>query len=131
MSTDVEGGEHVEPVAAADAAHGGVGAAAPRERAHFMEHALTVYGLQHCIDNLTSAVHQELSYWDRFYPQLKNMEALLKRKERRDRFCITSTDRDRREHRHMDTDTATGTMTHRHAHAGTFPNSQQASKGNP
>jgi len=54
-----------------------------------MPNACTTYGLQHCIDNLTSNLHQGLLYWQSFHSQLKNIEGLLTRQDRRQRFVHT------------------------------------------
>ena len=58
-------------------------------RSTFMPSALCSYGLMHCMDNLTADMHKDLSWWSEFHKQLKQMEALLTRQDRRERFIHT------------------------------------------
>ena len=76
--------------AAAEAlAAAGVQAGADDERQHFMNNVVTVYGIQHAVDNLTKSVHSSLQHWGTFHDQLKQFEALLKKPWRKERFIAT------------------------------------------
>jgi len=75
--------------------------ATPRRGGHFMNNALTIYGLQHAANNINCDVHKSLTYWEEFWKQLKNFEALLGVGERRRRFiwtCIRGTTYDNQSH---------------------------------
>ena len=59
------------------------------KREFFMEEGIPIYGLQHCVHNLTKSIHESLTYWSKFYNMLKNVGGLLMMKERRERFSAT------------------------------------------
>ena len=66
----------------------------------FWPKCFNIAGQQHIIDNLTEDVHLSLSYWDRFFSQLKCCEAICRVEERRQRFvmrCLRGSTRARRE----------------------------------
>lgn len=75
--------------------------AAPTRGGHLMNNAVPIYGLQHASSNINCDVHTSLSYWDSFWTQLKNIEALLLMGERRRRFlwtCVRGTPRENQSH---------------------------------
>ena len=43
------------------------------KREFFMEEGIPIYGLQHCVHNLTKSIHESLTYWSKFYNILKNV----------------------------------------------------------
>ena len=56
------------------------------DRLYFLPNTLPIYGMQHCIDNLTKAVHESLTHWPSFLAELNNFESLLMKDGRKDRF---------------------------------------------
>ncbi|CAE7589529.1 unnamed protein product [Symbiodinium sp. CCMP2592] len=56
---------------------------------YFLENALPVMGLQHVVFNLLKEVHTTLPFWKPVFQDLKNVEALLNWKFRRNRFIAT------------------------------------------
>lgn len=60
----------------------------------FMREGLQVYGMQHCVHNVTKDLHALLLYWPTFKKSLTTFQRLLQFKERRMRFqwtCIRRT----------------------------------------
>ena len=45
--------------------------------------AMPVPGIQHILDNLNREVHQDLGYWQTFYPLLKNIASILSTRHRK------------------------------------------------
>lgn len=61
-----------------------------------------MYGLQHLTNNLNEDIHKSLAYFEKFWSQLKNFEALLFHRERRRRLvvsCIIGSARADEEHK--------------------------------
>ena len=56
---------------------------------YFLENALPVMGIQHVVYNLLKEVHVTLPFWKSVFQDLKNFEALLNWKFRRNRFIAT------------------------------------------
>lgn len=54
--------------------------------AHFLPRSWTIGGLQHITSNLSRDIHTLFTHWKTFFQSLKNLEALLKVKERRSRY---------------------------------------------
>ena len=59
------------------------------ESPHLMPNVNYVYGMQHIVDNMLADVHTSMPGWDEFYASLKNLEAMLRIEERRNRFAWT------------------------------------------
>ena len=55
----------------------------------FLENALPVMGMQHCVYNLLKEIHTAIPFWDVFWHDLKNLEALLNWRFRRQRYIAT------------------------------------------
>ncbi|CAE7524520.1 unnamed protein product [Symbiodinium sp. CCMP2456] len=55
----------------------------------FLENALPVMGMQHCVYNLLKEIHTAIPFWDVFWRDLKNLEALLNWRFRRQRYIST------------------------------------------
>lgn len=56
---------------------------------YFLPQALPVMGMQHIVHNLLKEVHTSLVHWNGFWAELKNIEALLNWRFRRQRFIVT------------------------------------------
>ena len=59
-------------------------------------------GLQHIVHNMSEDVHTSLSHWEEYMKQLKQLEALMRVEERRERFiwsCLRNTPHAKFEHR--------------------------------
>ena len=56
---------------------------------YFLENALPVMGMQHIVFNLLKETHTAIPFWDAFWHNLKNLEALLNWRFRRQRFIST------------------------------------------
>lgn len=69
----------------------GLGEDSVDQSSRFLESHIKIYGLQHFASNMNIDSHKDLTYWDEFFEQLKNFEAMLELKERRDRFLWTCT----------------------------------------
>ena len=61
----------------------------PLENEFYLDNAVPVYGMAHCVNIMTSSIHRNLPDWDWFHDRLKNMEQMLHMLERRQRFCWT------------------------------------------
>ena len=60
----------------------------------FLPRSIPVAGLQHVLDNLTSDTHRHLKHWPAYHASLKNLEAFLSYRFRRERFtrwCLRGT----------------------------------------
>ena len=55
----------------------------------FLPRAMEFSGLQHIFDNVNSATHTSLAFWDTFHGMLKALEGLLRIEERRQRFVVS------------------------------------------
>ena len=67
----------------------------PPRSDHCLQNAFTIPGLQHIVDNLSSDVHKEMPGWSRFYAICKQVEALLRPDEKRQRFvsrCVLNSE---------------------------------------
>ena len=56
---------------------------------YFLEQALPVMGMQHCVYNLLQEVHTALPFWRELWDDLKNLEGLLNWNFRRRRYIAT------------------------------------------
>ena len=45
-------------------------------------------GMQHVIDNLNADTHEAMQQWPTFFPELKNVEALLTNDEKTNSLCV-------------------------------------------
>ena len=55
----------------------------------FLPNAIPIYGTQHGVDNMTRSVHCGLGWWPNLHAGLKHLEAMLSRRDRRERFIWT------------------------------------------
>ena len=83
-------GEAMHPQHFVDEADGADAADGDPQPQHFMENGLPWLGFQHTVNHVTCEVHTALSRWKWALSYLKNFEALLRMRERRERFIATA-----------------------------------------